>query len=408
VKCERSRLEYSFPRGLGRFAVILALGAALAVPAMAQQSRVYRDGGYWVEEVSGSLAAATTMSIKLDLGNVIVQGGTDAGISYVMKVRVRASSEAEARQQLERFRFSATRNGDTAVFEGNAPGHWRSIGGELLVRTPRALETLKAVTRGGNESVTGINGRVELWTAGGNVHLDEIGGSVAATTGGGNVDVGGIGADLTLKTGGGNVHINSVKGKVVASSGGGNIVVGSAAQGLSVQTGGGNIDVKNCGGQLMAQSGGGSLDLGQVAGKATLQTGGGNIRLSSASGPVTANTGGGGIELFGLTQGANVQTGSGEIVAEFLAGDFTGSSLQTPSGDVIVYLGPNLKATIRAAIEQANGHHIRSDFPEIKVNAEGGQFGPRTIYAEGNLNGGGPVLKVRTSSGDIEFRRTRK
>jgi DUF4097 and DUF4098 domain-containing protein YvlB len=166
--------------------------------------------------------------------------------------------------------------------------------------------------------------------------------------------------------------------------------------------------VKSCGGQLMAQSGGGSLDLGQVAGKATLQTGGGNIRLSSASGPVTANTGGGGIELFGLTQGANVQTGSGEIVAEFLAGDFTGSSLQTPSGDVIVYLGPNLKATIRAAVELANGHHIRSDFPEIKVNTEGGQFGSGTIYAEGNLNGGGPVLKVRTSSGDIEFRRTRK
>ena len=56
-------------------------------------------------------------------------------------------------------------------------------------------------------------------------------------------------------------------------------------------------------------------------------------------------------------------------------------------------------------IELANGHRIRSDFSEIRVITEGGEWGPGSATAEGNLNGGGPVLKVRTTTGDISFLR---
>jgi hypothetical protein len=38
--------------------------------------------------------------------------------------------------------------------------------------------------------------------------------------------------------------------------------------------------------------------------------------------------------------------------------------------------------------------------------SEGGDYGPKRITAEGSLNGGGPVLKVHTSSGDIVFLRS--
>jgi hypothetical protein len=68
-----------------------------------------------------------------------------------------------------------------------------------------------------------------------------------------------------------------------------------------------------------------------------------------------------------------------------------------------------LHATVRAVIDVANGHTITSDFGNsIVVRSEGGQYGPRTVYAEGNLNGGGPVLTVHTTTGDIEFKRARK
>ena len=65
----------------------------------------------------------------------------------------------------------------------------------------------------------------------------------------------------------------------------------------------------------------------------------------------------------------------------------------------------NINITVRASIEAATGHRIISDFPEIKVSSEGGQWEPKLISAEGNLNGGGPVLKVRTTMGNIYIRR---
>jgi hypothetical protein len=386
--------------------LFLAAGSLwLGGSALAQQSRVYREGASWVEEVSGSVPAAPNLSIRLEAGNVSVQGGSGQEIGYVMKKRVRSSNEVEARRQFGQFRFAASRNGDAVMLEGGAPGKTRALSGDLSVTVPRTIAFVKAVTLGGNETLEHINGRVEAWTAGGNIDLDDIQGGIVATTGGGKVKVGDAGGDLVLKNGGGNIAVGSVQGSILGSTGGGDIIIGSAAHDATVKTGGGSIEVKRCGGALVASTGGGRLDLGEVAGGATLHTAGGSIRLNAASGPVHAQTGGGTVELLGLTQGANVSTGGGEVIAEFLGGQFSESSLQTPSGDIVVYLVPTLRATVRAAVDVAAGHHIHSDFPEIRISREGMSAGPGTMYAEGSLNGGGPLLRVRAAAGDIEFRR---
>ncbi len=104
------------------------------------------------------------------------------------------------------------------------------------------------------------------------------------------------------------------------------------------------------------------------------------------------------------------ETSAGGIVARFVAAgsDRSDSQLETSAGDITVYLASDVHLTIRASIEVSNGHAIHSDFPEIRVRAEGGDYGPKTYSAEGNLNGGGPVLKVRTTTGDITFRRAGK
>ena len=122
---------------------------------------------------------------------------------------------------------------------------------------------------------------------------------------------------------------------------------------------------------------------------------------------IRAETGGGSIELNGVPA-ARAETGAGGIVAKFVAstGERADSVLETSAGDITVYLASDLAITIRASIELANGHNIRSDFPDIHVRTEGGDYGPKTVSADGRLNGGGPVLKVRTTTGDITFRRT--
>jgi DUF4097 and DUF4098 domain-containing protein YvlB len=123
---------------------------------------------------------------------------------------------------------------------------------------------------------------------------------------------------------------------------------------------------------------------------------------------VRAETGGGSIELNGVPS-ARAETAAGGITAKFVSstGERTDSVLETSAGDITVYLAPSLALSIRASIEVANGHSIRSDFSEIRVTTEGGDYGPKTVTADGSLNGGGAVLKVRTTTGDIWFRRTK-
>jgi hypothetical protein len=64
---------------------------------------------------------------------------------------------------------------------------------------------------------------------------------------------------------------------------------------------------------------------------------------------------------------------------------------------------------VRASVDIGNGHRITSEFPELQITSDadkrGITFGPRALNAEGKLNGGGPTLKVHTTSGDICLRR---
>ncbi len=387
----------------------LLLGLAVAVgPLWGQQGNIHREGNAWVEEITGTIPAAKSVRVTAAMGSVRIQGSDRSDIAYTVRKRSYASSEEAARREFERFRVTANRSGDTAVITGESDEHnFRRFSAEFRVDTPRNLDFAKVDTRGGSVSVQSITGRADVTSGGGSLSLQDIGGPVVARSGGGSIEVGGIGGDMVLKTGGGSIQVSSAKGRVDANTGGGSIEIGSATQAVTAHTGGGSIEVHDCGGDLELTTGGGSIETGHIGGPARVSTGGGSVRLSGAKGPVDVSTGGGTIELYSLTQGARVSTGAGSIIAEFI-GNGSGSSLSTSAGDVTVYLASGFKGTVNASIEMASGHRIRSDFPELKITSEGPEYGPRTIYAEGSLNGGGPLLKIRTTTGDIEILRAKK
>jgi hypothetical protein len=369
-----------------------------------EQTRVYQENGKWSRQITGSLAAAKNLRVKVESGLVRVVGGSQPAIGYVINNRSYASSEDKARREFESYKISVYVRGDTAWVVGEWQGSRpRRSSSEFVINVPRGTDLVKVETDGGDLTATGIAGRVEGETGGGSIHLDDIGGVISAETGGGSIDVGTVGGDLTLRTGGGSIKVVSAKGKISAETGGGSVVVESGLQGAVLETGGGSIEVQRCAGALKVTTGGGSIELGEIAGPAEIETGGGSIRLSSATGAVRAETGGGSITLNGVPA-ARAETGAGGIVAKFVSGtERTDSVLETSAGDITVYLAPTLNITIRASIELANGHRIRSDFSEIRVTTEGGEWGPGTATAEGKLNGGGPTLKVRTTTGDITF-----
>ncbi|HEY1270715.1 MAG TPA: DUF4097 family beta strand repeat-containing protein [Terriglobales bacterium] len=381
---------------------------ALTSLALGQQNnKVWQEGGNWVQEASGNLGSARNLHVKLTMGSVHVQGGSQSGISYVIHNKAYTSSEERAHREFDNFKISSYVKGDTAYIIADWQGHAHNnrCNGEFVINVPRNLDLANVETDGGDVMVAGIAGRAEIRSGGGSLHVDDIAGSVFAQTGGGSIEAGTMGGDVSLHTGGGKIKIGSAKGKITAESGGGSVYVISALQGATLQTGAGKIQVDKCQGMVKASTGGGSVELGDIGGPAEIDTGAGSIHLASAKGPVRAETGGGSIELNGVPS-AQAETGAGGIIAKFLAGKgATDSSLETSAGDITVYLANDVPISIRAAIELASGHRITSDFTDIHISSEGGDWGPKTFTAEGKLNGGGPVLKVRTNTGNINFRR---
>jgi DUF4097 and DUF4098 domain-containing protein YvlB len=390
-----------------QFVALVGTLALLLPLASAQETRVSREGNAWGQVVTGQLAGVRNLRIKVDLGSVVVHGAQQTSIHYVVHTRATTSSEEDARRQLDAFKISAYVRGDTAWIVGDwEGGHARRFSGEFEVDVPREIGLVKIETEGGNVDTTGIAGRVEADSGGGSIHLDDIGGGAHAETGGGSIEVGTINGDISLHTGGGSIEVHHANGKLTAETGGGSVEIMSAAQGASVETGGGGIEVKQCHGTVKVSTGGGSVDLGDIGGAAEIETGGGSIHLASAKGHVDAHTGGGGIELYGVPS-ARAETGAGGIVVKLVktGAEPTNSTLETSAGDITVYIAPELAVSVRASVDLGSGHRITSDFPDIHISSEGDKWGPRSLSAEGQLNGGGPLLKVRTTTGDICFRR---
>ncbi len=394
---------------VGLAGMLALLAPLVLVPrSWAQETHVTREGGAWGQEITGSLAAVKNLRIKVDMGSVVVRGGQQQGINYVVHTRFGNSNEQDARRQFEQYKITAYVKGDTAWIVGDWQGgrRPRHSSSEFSVMVPREMALVKLETEGGDVDATGLTGRVEAESGGGSLRLDDIGGGANGETGGGSISVGTVGGELGLHTGGGSIEVRQANGKLVAETGGGSVDIQSCAQGATIETGGSSITVRHCNGMVKASTGGGSVDLSDIGGPAEIDTGGGSIRLNSAKGHVHAETGGGGIELYGVPS-AKAETGAGGITVKLVntGGERRDSDLETGAGDITVYLASDVAVNVRASVDMGSGHHITSEFPDIHISSEGSQWEAKTLNAEGKLNGGGPTLKVRTSTGDIRFKR---
>jgi len=385
-------------------AVIVLFALAAAIPLCAQQSRVYREGSSWVEETTGAMPMGREIRVNTDMGSVQIQGNSP-NVKYVIRKRSFASTREAARRQFEQLRISVAKMAIEGRLLGRNLDHFNA---EFVVQVPRELELVRVETRSGALNLSSLTATIMGTTGGGAIKLDEIGGPVTISTGGGAVEGGNLGADFTLSSGGGDVHINNIAGQARVAIGGGKVYIGTA-KGSTITTGGGGIEVRKCDGDLRASTDGGNLYFGDVSGAVRADTGGGSVRLASANGRVQVSTGGGSVELYNLGQGAQVETGAGPITVAFVnnRGTFTDSSLHTAAGDVSVCLPASMPVTVHASSDMTSGRGIISEFPQLKITTTGGDYGPRAVSAEGALNGGGPMLRIRTTMGQISFKRCR-
>ncbi len=203
-------------------------------------------------------------------------------------------------------------------------------------------------------------------------------------------------ADTRVKgsTGSGNLSVEGVNGPVDASTGSGDVTATNIEGHVKADTGSGNVTLHAIKGGADADTGSGDVRASQVAGPFKADTGSGSIRLEQAApGDVEVDTGSGDVDVQGVRGALKADTGSGRITA---GGEVSGQwKLSAGSGDVDIQLASNAAFDLYAHTDSGN---VKSDHPVTAT----GTFTPKEI--QGKVRGGGPLLEVKTGSGNIHIR----
>jgi hypothetical protein len=393
---------------------MLAAGTCLAAEP-ADQARVkrgepQRQGNYWEEraECSAPLREGGRLVVRADFGSVKVKPGANDRMDCHVRLRAYTANEAEARRFFREYELSIRQLENGVLLKGTLtqgrPSS-RSLGAEFDIAAPVRL-SLDVETKGGDVGVQKLDGELQAVTAGGDVSVGDVTGPARVETAGGDIRLATVGTRLEARTAGGSIRVGDVKGDATLETSGGEIVAGMVGGTLRGETAGGDLVLRGASGPIEARTAGGQIQIGESGGSIVAQTAGGSIRLQGARGKVEARTAGGSIDLLQLRNAVRAATAAGCIMAQIDADQktFAASELQTSMGDIQVFLPPNLPLTIDAAIDIAGGHKIVSDFP-INIQRDGPVFAATKVRGEGALNGGGEVLRIRTSAGNIEIRK---
>ena len=289
--------------------------------------------------------AGQLFTLKADFGSVVVNSWGKNEVQVVVRKEVNRRSEKEVKELFDYYDvdFSQDSRGVTVTAEYTGPKNWfgrsHNMRVHFDVNVPREFD-LDVHTAGGSIEVADIKGQVDVNTSGGHIKLGSIGGKVNAKTSGGSISLNGSDGTADLRTSGGGINIGNVNGDVTAKTSGGSVSVDGAR---------GNADV---------------------------YTSGGSLNLEKIYGNITGHTSG------------------GSITAEIIGKIDRDCSLKTSGGSIRVHLDKNIKVTVDA---RTSGGQVSSDFP-ITVQ---GKIKKNQLY--GKINGGGPMLTLKTSGGNIRI-----
>jgi hypothetical protein len=200
--------------------------------------------------------------------------------------------------------------------------------------------------------------------------------AASVSTSGGAIQVSALGGPVRLHTSGGSLHISDVEGDVKA------------------KTSGGSIRMMHVRGDLTGDTSGGSIDVGDVNGAVRVDTSGGSIRVAGVTGDVHAKTSGGGVIVRGAGGRVEAYSSGGPVTVGFAVGNGSGGVLSSSGGSVHAELDPAVAVSIEA---KSSGGGVRSD---LSVTTSG-YISSRSLHGE--LNGGGPLLRLRSSGGDVRI-----
>lgn len=141
------------------------------------------------------------------------------------------------------------------------------------------------------------------------------------------------------------------------------------------------------------RTGGGSIALDNLTGNVDAHTSGGSIRVGAINGDVDVRTSGGSIKVEEVAGNLKAHTSGGSITAKITQQPTEDSALTTSGGSVTAYLAPNIAVDLDA---RTSGGSVSSEIP---VNGT-----LKQTRIKGEINGGGPELKLATSGGSVRVK----
>lgn len=180
-------------------------------------------------------------------------------------------------------------------------------------------------------------------------------------------------------------------------SGSGDQTIEGTRGNADIQTGSGDVKLRNLTGEIRLQTGSGDVRAHEISGAVKGGAGSGDIEIEeNGQGAVDLHTGSGNINVRGIQGSFHGEAGSGDITAE---GTQSGAwEIHTGSGNVHVHLLSN--SAFDADISTSSGT-INIDSP-IEMTVQG-RVQEMRRHIQGKVRGGGPLLSVRTGSGDVRI-----
>lgn len=184
---------------------------------------------------------------------------------------------------------------------------------------------------------------------------------------------------LDLKSDSGRIEVASdIFGSMRARLASGDIYFGRVIGSVNAETTVGSVVISHATGDVTARSHRGDLQVGTVMGKAQLRADHGNIEVVNSFGGLTAEA----------VKG-NVKAGMSRRVS-------ADTRLQAKAGDVIVDVDPDTALVVQA---QASWGRVNS---ALELDVTNGQSSKSRL--QGALNGGGALLALRASGGNVHIK----
>ncbi|MEK7263504.1 MAG: hypothetical protein AAB071_03220 [Bacteroidota bacterium] len=175
-----------------------------------------------------------------------------------------------------------------------------------------------------------------------------------------------------INTAGGDISIKKINSKQEGSTSGGDVLIEECTGELWFKTSGGSMEVRNCNSNINMMTKGGDITIHNSVGDIDLQTSGGDITLDEVKGKI------------------NGETSGGEITCRALENQ--GIFLKTSGGGIRVKLPPGAKGNLDAS----------TSFGEVNCSFPFDGTSKKTKM-DGKFNGGGELVKLKTSGGDIKI-----